>query len=477
MIPRLTFLAIAIIPLLVSAAAYDIAADMALDSFWTNDPVLFVKRHGKDGFSFTSDDRTSADSRLDGGVSYGSLPVYETKVSFGDAGGIERVELVLFATGGTETYKEFVDENGKRFLRRTHVAKTISREDYVAAVKTVRETLTAAGTKPPVAIRSRKSDPSVHQASQTWPQTAQSTQATLTWNFTQNGKDESSFSAGFIRLAVNGPTRMAGKGSSKKKSVAADKSKGAAKITDNVVKDPRGDVFIDNVPMVDQGQKGYCAVATAERVLRYYNIDIDEHEIAQAAGTKVDGGTSILAMKQSVDAIGRRYRLATVVCYGDFEKSASERIAGICDEVKAYNKAAKKLKRPPITDDMYIHREGNTIYYSYTKVDEAMDAEVLKEMKVNGMQKAKYTKFLKDIREQVAKGIPLFWSVNLGTYPEPGLMQSGGSHMRLIIGYNDKKKEILYSDSWGAGHELKRMPADWAWTISRCLVYMKPLSK
>lgn len=84
-------------------------------------------------------------------------------------------------------------------------------------------------------------------------------------------------------------------------------------------------------------------------------------------------------------------------------------------------------------------------------------------MKVNGMQKSKFTKFMKDI--------PLFWGVTLGTYPEPGLMQANGGHTRLIIGYNDRKKEILYADIWGAGHELKRMPAEWAWTISHLLMF------
>ena len=81
----------------------------------------------------------------------------------------------------------------------------------------------------------------------------------------------------------------------------------------------------------------------------------------------------------------------------------------------------------------------------------------------------------RQIDQQIDKGIPLFWGVTLGTYPEPEIPQSKGGHMRLIIGYNDKKREILYTDSWGAGHELKRMPADWAWTISHCLMYMKPL--
>jgi len=29
--------------------------------------------------------------------------------------------------------------------------------------------------------------------------------------------------------------------------------------------------------------------------------------------------------------------------------------------------------------------------------------------------------------------------------------------MRVIIGYNEKADEVIFSDSWGRGHELKRM--------------------
>lgn len=456
------------------AEAYEIGEDMKDEPFWTSDPVMFVKRHAEAGFEFTSDQREGAASRQDGGVTYYGVPVYESKVSFGEAGGVSRVELVLFTLGGTETMQEVTDDNGKRFRRRVHVDKAVTRDEFREIITTVRGKQAAA--KAPAAEKVKTRDPAVRQFVQTWPRTALPTQTTLTWNYTQKGKDASTFRAGFIRVAVDGPARLAA-GKPAKGGARKDTSKGAAKITDNLVRDPRGDVFIDNVPMVDQGQKGYCSVATAERVLRYYGVDVDEHELAEAAGSKVEGGTSNLAMKQSVEAIGKRYKLATVVCYGDFEKSAEERIAGICDEVKAYNKAAKKLKKPAITDDMFISHRGNVTYYSYKAVDDAMDAEVLKEMKVNGMQKSKFTKFMKDIHEQVSKGIPLFWGVTLGTYPEPGLMQANGGHTRLIIGYNDRKKEILYTDSWGAGHELKRMPAEWAWTISHLLMYMKPLSK
>ncbi len=50
----------------------------------------------------------------------------------------------------------------------------------------------------------------------------------------------------------------------------------------NVVRE-NGDVFIKGIPMVDQGPKGYCVVATAQRLLEYYGIPADQHQIAQVA--------------------------------------------------------------------------------------------------------------------------------------------------------------------------------------------------
>ena len=456
------------------AAPYEIGDDMQNASFWTSDPVLFASRHRDSGFALTSEQRDGAASRLDGGVECFGLPVYESRLAFGPKGGVERVELMLYARGGTEAMREFTGTDGRKFLRRERIDRPMTREEFGRALAVVRGRLTSPGAKAP---QTRKETaPGARQSSQTWPKTSVPTQATLTWNYSQDGKSEATFRPGFIRLAVDGPARLAAAPSGKgaKRPAAAN---GAKKIADNVIDESkgRGDVFVDNVPMVDQGQKGYCAVATAERVLRYYGLDIDEHQLAEAAGTKADGGTSSLAMKNSVEAIGRRFRLGTVVCSGDFDKSSEARIAGLTDEVRVYNKAARKLRKPPIEESVYISRRGTVTYFDPGAVDRAMDPEVLKEMKVNGAQKSRFKKFRKDVRDQVLKGIPLFWSVKLGVYPEPGIPQTAGYHMRLIIGYNDRKDEILYSDSWGAGHELKRMPAEWAWTITRCLMYMKPL--
>jgi len=455
-----------------AARAYDIGKDLEKSVFWKADPVLFVKRHEKQGFQFTSSARTGADTRLDGAVTFHGIPVYETKIAFGEAGGVTRVELMLFATAGTERFEEVNTEGGARLRRRVRVAKKMDRAAFVQLMKDVRAQLTPEGAKAPVMASERVRGDNAHQKSQTWPQTDIPTQAVLTWNYLQEGKKTDTFAAQFVRLAVTGPEGL----SDASKSVpGAPAAKGRKKIVENVVRDPRGDVFIDNMPMVDQGQKGYCSAATSERVLRYYGVNVDEHEIAQAAGTSAENGTSTRAMKDSVQAVGKRYKLGTVVTYGDFEKPVGERINSIVQEVANYNKAAKKLKKSEIGEDVYVRREGNMVIYSPAAADAAMDPEVLREMKVNGAQKSKFTRFMKDVHDQVNKGIPLFWGVTLGTYPEPEIPQAKGGHMRLIIGYNDKKKEILYTDSWGAGHELKRMPAEWAWTISHCLMYMKPL--
>ena len=473
---RILLLVAAVVAAVLGAdeKAYDIGKDLAEESFWKSDPVLFVKRHERQGFQFTSGSREGADTRLDGAVVFHGTPVYETKVAFGEAGGISRVELMLFATAGTER-EEIIDTgDGHRLRRRVREERPISRDEFVQMMKTVRERLTPDGGKTPEMETERVAKPNVVQKSQTWPKTKIPTVAKLTWNYTQKGNRKDSFEPGFVRLAVDGPERLSSGG--KRTGVGlVNAAKGAKKIIDNVIHDPRGDVFIDNVPMVDQGQKGYCAVATSERVLRYYGVDIDEHEIAQAAGSSAEEGTSTRGMKDSVQAIGKKYKLGTVVTYGDFEKPTNERIEGLVKEVANYNKAAKKLRKKEIAESVYVRHQGNMTIYSPAAVDEAMDAEVLRDMKVNGAQRSKFTRFMKDVHDQVNKGIPLFWGVTLGTYPEPDIPQARGGHMRLIIGYNDKKKEVIYTDSWGAGHELKRMPAEWAWTISHCLMYMKPL--
>lgn len=56
-------------------------------------------------------------------------------------------------------------------------------------------------------------------------------------------------------------------------------------------------------------------------------------------------------------------------------------------------------------------------------------------------------------------GSSVLWSVQLGIVPEPKrLSQTRGGHLRLIIGFDEEKKTVIFSDSWGAEHTEKEMP-------------------
>jgi hypothetical protein len=64
--------------------------------------------------------------------------------------------------------------------------------------------------------------------------------------------------------------------------------------------------------------------------------------------------------------------------------------------------------------------------------------------------------------------------VDLGIVPEEGLPQKSGGHLRLIIGYNTAKGELLYTDSWGPGHDLKRMSLEDAWLMNSFSLLLTP---
>jgi hypothetical protein len=206
-------------------------------------------------------------------------------------------------------------------------------------------------------------------------------------------------------------------------------------------KDANGDVFIPNVPMVDQGDKGYCAVATAARVLNYYGIPADQHEMAQVSNTDGGGGTNPDEMEDALRKLQGRYKVRLFQQIDtDYSSRSYQRF------LATYNRTAKRLNKRVLDTDNYIYFLGG------------LDAEVLKEIRGKGPV---FDKFMKAVRENIDKGIPLLWGLQLGKYPENGekAKQFGGGHMRLIIGYNVSKSEIIFSDTWGAGHEKKRMAA------------------
>ena len=134
--------------------------------------------------------------------------------------------------------------------------------------------------------------------------------------------------------------------------------------------------------------------------------------------------------------------------------------------IAEYNRTAQKNHKPALPD------QGRMIDVGAMYRD--MDTDVLRE--VRNKNKGDLHRFQRSVQAHVDQGVPLLWTVMLGKVPEPGIPQNAGGHMRLIIGYNNTKDEILFSDSWGAGHELKRMKAEDAWTMTTGTMSIEPLN-
>ena len=221
-------------------------------------------------------------------------------------------------------------------------------------------------------------------------------------------------------------------------------------------KDANGDVFIPGIPMVDQGDKGYCAVATAARVLNYYGIPADQHEMAQVANTQAGGGTNPDEMETALHKLQGKYRVHLLQQIDtDYSSRTYQRF------LTTYNRSAKKLGKRILDTNNYIYFMGG------------LDSEVLHDVRGKGPI---FDKFMKVVKDNIDKGVPLLWGLTLGKYPENGEppKQSGGGHMRLIIGYNATKNEIIFSDSWGAGHEKKRMDASDASAATTAIYTLTP---
>ncbi len=219
-----------------------------------------------------------------------------------------------------------------------------------------------------------------------------------------------------------------------------------------------GDVMIEGVPMVDQGQKGYCVVASAERVMRYYGLTVDEHELAQIANSSATGGTSNEAMFEALKKLTNRLRIKT-------RTLESLDVHAILELIADYNQVARRAKQGEIEVQGRI-LDVKAIYGQ-------MKPELLKQARMRN--RAAGARFLRQIEPHIAQGVPVLWSVMLGFVPESNAPQGFGGHMRLIVGCNAKTNEIIYTDSWGMGHEAKRMPLADAWTITTGLYTIEPL--
>lgn len=187
---------------------------------------------------------------------------------------------------------------------------------------------------------------------------------------------------------------------------------------------PNGDVILRDMPMVNQGPKGYCVPATWERVMRYMGIPADMYVLAMAGGTRPGGGTSAndiaWAVRDAVTAAGRRMDSPTI-------KLSPGSAAKFIDEGL------------PIMWAMF----------STTEFNAAADARV-------GPRKAMTEPEAWATSLEAARKAAKDWRDD----PEAG-------HVCMVIGYNKRTGELAVSDSWGPQFAERWITAEEAKAVSQ----------
>jgi hypothetical protein len=192
----------------------------------------------------------------------------------------------------------------------------------------------------------------------------------------------------------------------------------------NVRREDNGDVWIDNIPMVDQGPKGYCAPATFERAMRYMLVPADMYLLATAA-TAPGGGTNTTKLSEDCKRIVRSKarRIRDLELHEDFDiKTVKDFIdTGV-----------------PVLWQMRSLRKYNDVANQRTKERETVED---------------FAAWASDIAEEAAE-------------VEPQLKADANYHICMVIGYNEATNEVAVSDSWGPRYELRWVHLDVAKAVT-----------
>ena len=151
--------------------------------------------------------------------------------------------------------------------------------------------------------------------------------AELEWSYSGTNKK---FIGEYINLTLTALTPL---NDPRKRRIVRTAEKNATRpsakgLTGNIKKNFRGDAYLDNFPMVDQGAKGYCVVATLERILKYYGSDVDQHLLAQMANSRGVGGTQVEQMITVLKKGGVKLGIRVKVHYETGNKYNPDQLTG-----------------------------------------------------------------------------------------------------------------------------------------------------
>lgn len=171
----------------------------------------------------------------------------------------------------------------------------------------------------------------------------------------------------------------------------------------NVETRPNGDIVINNIPMVHQGNHGFCVPATYERYLRYTGIPADMYMLAMLGGTGIGGGTGINKLRNQVARYIEQHGL---------------RMRRLSSTLTLKRIAQHIDRGVPMIWTMSSSKAFNEFANNYTQEKSQDNSE-----------------FTLPEKETII-------------YP----------HMLLITGYNEENQAIAISDSWGPKYEERWIP-------------------
>ena len=207
----------------------------------------------------------------------------------------------------------------------------------------------------------------------------------------------------YVSLLIQ-PTSLADDGGKGEKIADAEVR---PRIRANVEHRDNGDVIIKNLPMVDQGPKGYCVPATFERCMRYLDVPADMYLLAMAGQSNLGGGTSVERLISAVERdVRRKGRKFDLLSESDLRLN---RLAKYIDDGIPVIWALQSTK--------WFNKTANERTKARREVTD-WDA---------------WTAKTEEARREVKSLSPA----------------EDAGHVVIIIGYNKKTGEIAFSDSWG----------------------------
>ena len=221
-----------------------------------------------------------------------------------------------------------------------------------------------------------------------------------------------------------------------------------AELPKRLIRDDNGSYML--LPMIDQGQKGYCVPATITRVLSYYGSDIELHALAGMMGVDPKRGITMDKTLDTLRKIDSKINIEFKMLYTfpDFDPRKVRFF------IRRYNAIARK--------------KGAKQLEMAKGANNSFNGEIFTQLRSEDSWKERFRKIVK---EHVDRGIPLCWGVIIFPKKDGGKCEY---HLRLIVGYTADNSGVIFSDSWGKGHERNTENLDEAWGRTIFLFSLTP---